>query len=204
MSKTQRYRLQRGFTLVELMIVVAIIGILAAIAIYGVRAYLGAAKSAEAKIHVGALSRAADAAYGRESNVSQALPDGSTSLTLLHQLCDTATSPVPTTVPQGKKYQPTTDDVSDFGLGDENTGWVCLRFRITQPIYYQYNYYRDVSGVAPSSPVACGANCYEAGARGDLDGDATTYSTITRTGKINPLTGGLLASTYLHIENEAD
>ena len=39
----------RGFTLIELMIVVAIIGILAVIAVVGVRKYLANAKSAEAR-----------------------------------------------------------------------------------------------------------------------------------------------------------
>src|SRR5687767_379950 len=48
-DKLKQLKSKRGFTLVELMIVVAIIGVLAALAIYGVRKYLTNAKSAEAR-----------------------------------------------------------------------------------------------------------------------------------------------------------
>ena len=42
--------IKRGFTLVELMIVVAIVGILAALAIYGVSKYVKNAKTSAQKI----------------------------------------------------------------------------------------------------------------------------------------------------------
>jgi type IV pilus assembly protein PilA len=50
-----RWKGQKGFTLIELMIVVAIIGILAAIAIPNFVAYQAKSKQSEAKISLGAI-----------------------------------------------------------------------------------------------------------------------------------------------------
>ncbi|MED5463066.1 MAG: prepilin-type N-terminal cleavage/methylation domain-containing protein [Myxococcota bacterium] len=58
--------LQRGFTLVELMIVVAIIGILAAIAIPNFAKFQSRAKQSEAKANLKGIYTAKHAAYGEQ------------------------------------------------------------------------------------------------------------------------------------------
>ena len=66
MTRTLRGK-NKGFTLIELMVVVAIVGVLAVLAIVGVRRYLSHSKSAEARNSLGALGKAAYAAmYIRE------------------------------------------------------------------------------------------------------------------------------------------
>jgi len=63
-----KFRNQKGFTLIELMIVVAIIGILAAIAIPNVITYLKKSKTAEAKQFLSTL-RTLQEAYKSETDL---------------------------------------------------------------------------------------------------------------------------------------
>ncbi len=182
------------------MIVVAIIGVLAALAIYGVRKYLATSKASEAKQSVGEIARSAAAAFERERMGTEDLSEGKQSKAASHMLCESAKS-VPMSVPKARKYQPKTDDNVDFSTGDNEKGWKCLRFRIDEPIYYQYLYTKDGSPVAPNSKGVCKANCFEAGALGDLNGNSV-FSRFAITGQLNLKTGALKKQTQIYTESE--
>jgi len=195
MRAIKRYG-KRGFTLVELMIVVAIIGVLAALAIYGVRRYLASAKSAEGKNTIGAISRAAVAAYERETYSNEILPDGASSTTFVHALCKSAAAWVPAAAPQAKKYQPSTADLADFNTGDNVTGWKCLRFSLNEATYYSYMY---CTGNCSGQATGADGTGYEADAQGDLDGNGVN-SFFGRGAVVR--NGVVVVSTELMIVNE--
>ena len=150
----RRIRKSRAFTLVELMIVVAIVGLLAALAIYGVRKYMTNSKTTEARNALGQVSKGAQGAWDREMMNGSTLTPGN-SVGSARRLCPAA-APIPTAVPAGEKYQ------SSEGEWDADAGWQCLRFSMRGPQYYQYEY------TAPTT------TSFAAIARGDLDGDTDT------------------------------
>jgi type IV pilus assembly protein PilA len=67
LAMTSRIKGQQGFTLIELMIVVAIIGILAAIAIPNFLTYQAKARQSEAKIALGGIFTTAIAYFGEQN-----------------------------------------------------------------------------------------------------------------------------------------
>jgi type IV pilus assembly protein PilA len=152
---------------------VFIVGILAVLAIYGVRKYIGNAKQAEARNALGQIAKDAATAYERES-LTTGTPDG---------LCASASRSVPSSAAmiKGMKYQSAPSDW-EVDASKPHAGFACLGFSMDMPQYYMYSY-RAHGATKPGDDFTATAN-------GDLNGDGV-ISTLWISGKVAP--GGVLS-----------
>jgi type IV pilus assembly protein PilA len=129
-------RNSKGFTLVELMIVVAIIGILAAVAIPGFMTYIAKSKTTEAETNLKSIADGALSYFQEEHNTDGAglvvatkfYPGKSTSA------LDNLLASIPA---QGVKTSPTATEVQTNIV---KTPWKELKFAVTKPFYFNYGY----------------------------------------------------------------
>ena len=181
-SKLRTKKGQKGFTLIELMIVVAIIGILAAVAIPAFMKYIKKSKTSEAREFV------------------KKIYDGARSYYMDRNYADTSIQALPAQFPNGDSPSMATGTADTACCAVAGAGgtekcipsqalwtselWTALQFSVDDPHYYAYAYDGpDAIAVGGTTPLD-GSHNFTALAYGDLDCDGSR-STFKMAGQIN-------------------
>jgi type IV pilus assembly protein PilA len=211
-----RLKKAKGFTLIELMIVVAILGILAAIAIPALTKYMRRAKTSEAKVQIAKMFDSASAYFAEEhvgrGGVALLGGGGGVADTVSHR-CPTDDGTPTGTVLAGVTPATTVDcnlgpgghctpgvggsgaAAYEMDLWNNNQVWLALNFQQEQPHFFHYNFTGTNIG------TGYGSCQFTAQAFADLDADGT-FSTYERAGAADQ--NGVNGAAGLYIDQELE
>lgn len=150
---------EKGFTLIELMIVVVIIGILAAAAIPAFNQYVQRSKTAETGGNLGAIFKGEATYYSREITTTRGF--SSTSGTTNYCRVGDDTGGI-TPGRQKQQYDYTSTTAGSFKA---------IGFLLADPAYFQYDIVSAATSDCDNTPSE--VSIYTNSAFGDLDGDSS-------------------------------